>query len=669
MNTFVPDRDELRVLYDEAIDKLDPLRGNKLRTPFYTQTGDALFEACCLAMTDTASGNKVMRTLSAPPGAGKTSFTYAMLIALATYAERHPEQPIGAVLLSNEVQKANSDFEALYAHIPEHVAVWTKEHDLQGVCNKLQDAPIARFSKQDLRNYAIVVATQQFYLDVNGENARTFVHNGRSVRRVLTFIDEQPPEIQTKEITLAEAEKTLENLLEANAEAKPQLDALLLLMSQYHGSPANQLSRPGIELDYARLKQDLGWFTTNEATKLMKFHTNIPGVDRLFSFAKALVAGTGWIVSDALYPRYVWHETYKILDRSGSAVLLDATSDLDGIADIVRDRVAVEPPRADYSNMTVVLIPQHTTANLRTYFGGITNRQAYAKSMVGTIERHMEPGDEGLVVCKLSLFENRNIPNWHPDDTRHANRKIYAEKFGWDVGGRRLCATHYGSGLGCNDWADASTVFLFDMHIVPRRSSVARTQGYRSHRAHEGDLGRMRSINNKAKGVDLIATGDMLRHLKQLALRGRARNYGPDGSCGKQKLVISCNINQIRPYIPLMFPGAEIITETTSTSKASWSTKVLQILTNTQEDILSTAQISELVGKPWRTFSHCVLKPKFTKAAEGHGWRYLQGKGQTSSRFERMAIANHETSTSTEAPLAASPVAKVRPLGPQELRV
>ena len=104
-NTYVPDRDELRALYDQAIDKLDPLRGNKLRTPFYTQTGDALFEACCLAMADTASGNKVMRTLSAPPGAGKTSFTYAMLIAIARWTERHPEQPIGAVLLSNSTGK------------------------------------------------------------------------------------------------------------------------------------------------------------------------------------------------------------------------------------------------------------------------------------------------------------------------------------------------------------------------------------------------------------------------------------------------------------------------------------------------------------------------------------------------------------------------------------
>ena len=47
---------------------------------------------------------------------------------------------------------------------------------------------------------------------------------------------------------------------------------------------------------------------------------------------------------------------------------------------------------------------------------------------------------------------------------------------------------------------------------------------YRGHLADQGDLGSMRTLNSKARGVDLIAEGHALRYTKQMALRGNARN-------------------------------------------------------------------------------------------------------------------------------------------------
>lgn len=206
VTTSVPDRTELRLDYDEAISELNPYRNNCLTTPFYSQTGNAVFDACCLALSDTAAGNKLMRTISCPPGAGKTSFAYAFLIALTRYAERHPNEPLGAVLVVNEIKKADNDFRSLHTHIPRHIAIWSKEHDrVHRVREKLQEEPIARFAQHELRNYAVAVVTHQFYLDVNGEHARTLVHHGKAAPRILTIIDEQPNEVPTKEITLAEA--------------------------------------------------------------------------------------------------------------------------------------------------------------------------------------------------------------------------------------------------------------------------------------------------------------------------------------------------------------------------------------------------------------------------------------------------------------------------------
>ena len=165
-------------------------------------------------------------------------------------------------------------------------------------------------------------------------------------------------------------------------------------------------------------------------------------------------------------------------------------------------------------------------------------------------------------------------------------------------------------------WGDARYVFLFDAHILPRRANVARLQGYRSHRAHEGDLGGMETLMSKAAGVDTMAQGDVLRHIKQIASRGNCRNFDPRGVCGEMKLVISGDVKKLLPYIPIMFPGAKIRTENGLTDKAPWSTKVLELLSSATQDVLTTAEIGKLLGKDWRAFSHHVLTDKFKRSAE-----------------------------------------------------
>ena len=130
---------------------------------------------------------------------------------------------------------------------------------------------------------------------------------------------------------------------------------------------------------------------------------------------------------------------------------------------------------------------------------------------------------------------------------------------------------------------------------------------------------------SKAQGVDTMALGDVLRHIKQIALRGNARNYDQFGVCGEQTLVISGDVKKLLPYIPIMFPGVvNIRTERGLTEKAPWSTKVLELLSSTDEDVLTTAEIGRLLGKDWRDFSHHVLTDKFKRSAEALGWLYVR---------------------------------------------
>ncbi len=42
------------------------------------------------------------------------------------------------------------------------------------------------------------------------------------------------------------------------------------------------------------------------------------------------------------------------------------------------------------------------------------------------------------------------------------------KRYEWDIDGRKLCAIHWGTGIGSNDWKDADVVFLFDEFFIPR---------------------------------------------------------------------------------------------------------------------------------------------------------------------------------------------------------
>ena len=218
-------------------------------------------------------------------------------------------------------------------------------------------------------------------------------------------------------------------------------------------------------------------------------------------------------------------------------ILLDATADIDGISLICPWRQHTKVPQANYGNLEIVYVPQHTRKRLSEYLKTAANQRAYVRWIVDTIKANMAQGERALVVCKKILFDAERVPQWPEGDPRFKEADSYAKLYEWDIDGRKLCATHYGTGIGSNAWMDAAIVFLFDEFIVPRRVAAATVQGLRGQRANEGDLGSMRTLNTKSHGVDLIGEGHILRWTKQLALRGRGRFYDEQGNCGHQRLV------------------------------------------------------------------------------------------------------------------------------------
>jgi hypothetical protein len=627
INIAMPEREALRVLYDQAVAELNPSRDNILTTEFYAKTGDAVFNAGCSALSDGVTDTRRMHTVSAPAGGGKTTFAYALIAAVTRYAEDRTDAPYGAVFVVDQIEKADSVYRELSALLPGKVAIWTKDHDRQCKQPEKVLTPAAQFSREELRHYPVVVVTHKFYLGPRGHNASNAVRNNRHCVRALTVVDERPDEAPALDLRLSEAEAVRETLIAQHPDTKEHMDALLRFMEQCSYLPSNKLYRPGIEVDADQLSEQLGWFRTSAADGLAR-STNVPGADKLFAFAKALVLGRACVATSSALAHFFGYEEQRIIDRSAGAILLDATADIDGVSHIVPWRVQTEIPKARYDNLQIVHVPQPTKKRLSEYLKTASNQRAYVKWVVETVTANMAPGEKGLVICKKVLFDNERIPQWPEGDTRFKDPKSYTEQYAWDVGGRKLCATHWGTGVGSNAWRKADVVFLFDEFFIPRRIAVANTQGYRGHKVHEGDLGHMKTLNSKADGVDLIADGHALRWTKQLALRGRARFYDGDGVCSKQRLVVGSDLQRFMANASRLFPGATITTVGDHTDNAPWKPKILMVLNGTEASTLTSKALTRIIGRPWREVSRNVVTPDFLSTIAGLGWRYVSKRGR-----------------------------------------
>jgi hypothetical protein len=166
----------------------------------------------------------------------------------------------------------------------------------------------------------------------------------------------------------------------------------------------------------------------------------------------------------------------------------------------------------------------------------------------------------------------------------------------------------------------------------------------------------MSSLKSKARSVDAIADGHILRWFKQMAIRGNARHYDENGLCGKQRLVVSGNLKRFLTHVDKMFPGAQPVRIVGDVSdKTTMATKVLDLLKETKEEVLTAKQLDKLLGKPWRKVSSDVISPFFKKRAEALGWEYKPvtgkvGKGKLGTRFERSQGSHVPLSVSKLAP-------------------
>jgi hypothetical protein len=126
-------REALRAKYDAVIEEINASRGSQqLSNAFYSKIGDAIFEACYSALENFEAAKrgikvaKALQVVSAPIGAGKTTFTLAFITALVRLRESRPDMPCGSVFLVEQMTKADEMYRELSALLPGKVAVWSR---------------------------------------------------------------------------------------------------------------------------------------------------------------------------------------------------------------------------------------------------------------------------------------------------------------------------------------------------------------------------------------------------------------------------------------------------------------------------------------------------------------------------------------------------------------
>jgi hypothetical protein len=266
--------------------------------------------------------------------------------------------------------------------------------------------------------------------------------------------------------------------------------------------------------------------------------------------------------------------------------------------------------------------------------------------MVDTIKANMQPGQRGLVVCKEALFKNRAVPAWPIDDPRFDDPQSYLHRYEWNVEGRHLSCTHWGTGVGSNAWKDADVVFLFDEFHLPRRVAIAHTQGHMRAKATQGPLATMRAMNSKSQLVDTIAEGHLLRQLKQMALRGRGRHFDEHGVCGHQRLVFAGDYQRLLVHAERLFPGATMPASTTThdVEPQALAKRLIEILSRPSLSLtpeLSTRRVAELLGDgiEWRKCSKRLLDHQGVQAVMAQfGWTYVRVRGRSGAKFVRSVL-------------------------------
>jgi hypothetical protein len=369
---------------------------------------------------------------------------------------------------------------------------------------------------------------------------------------------------------------------------------------------------------------DIGWFVTPHTAKYLSSPDE--QIKMAFGFARALASGFAFLGRyDAIGngARFIGYEM-KVPPVPGM-IILDATADIDGLSLIAKNRQVVPVPQVDFSNLAITHIDptplrvagKKTPFKLRDVLQKAALARPYAEWIMETVKHHTQPGEKVLLVAHKKLIDHEYLP---------ANGDFDAP---YDLGGRHVCFTHWGKGIGSNRWKDASAVFLFGEFHKPKRTTVASGLGWGEEPATLTTLLPYQAWNSRNGRVVTLRDGDLCRWMKQMAMRGNARNID-DGVCGVQRLYVTGEIDRLVCHAETMFPGAALILDNPQERFQHGGTEaLLALLLSEEEDFISTADVKKLTGIDLqKNRNREIPRPAIQAAMRRGRWDHIAGAGR-----------------------------------------
>jgi hypothetical protein len=625
-------------------------------SPFHISVFDGGFACFLAALDDSQHDHERMRIFSAATGAGKTTCGMAYIAGLiesveAFEAERG-HQP-SALIVVEQKTKANVMYKEMVELLgKKRVAVYTNDHDrehenkspeeLQKDNNRTEQNPAAFFYREELADYPVAIVTANFFRnggrgDENGMDLATLMRDGQ--RRDFVLVDEQIDEVETYPVVCADIAATHKAIQERvklkHRYAKEALDAITPL--KIFAENKDRLRTP---LETLAAEEGLEWFRSEAADKFVygdpDKHTKAMDsiAQKVFEFAKCYRIGYA-IISRNKVGKNKWETIYTGYKPDMKCIpgtmVLDASAAVDGVAQLSPWRVQSEVPRVDYSNLTIIAVPEFDKEGRESNFYKFSkNRVRMASFARGIITKYVKPGDKVLVACKQALIPE--FTDWRPSDERYKAseyRNGGDDGYVVDVDGVRCAVTHYGDGVGSNDWKEAGTVFLLDNFWIPKREAIAKALGLMRKPAEGQGLSKSLATNHPA--VIAVLEGHALRQILQMTGRGMVRNLDHSGRCGPMTVIYSGDIDLLRDNLQAMFHGAKL-DDRTGWKPRNITQRILALFDGLSDDVVElTADevAAALDAGPWKGISKLV--PSGTDLAYV-GWEFIKGKRGNGSR-------------------------------------
>jgi hypothetical protein len=556
----MPSLAALTSTYWAEVARLASLRGKSEPTKLDREVATAVFNAGLKAVEDMQTGHRVHRTLASATGSGKSSMSYAFASALLKSA---PESSV--LFVCPDVRLAEATYFELAKLIdPQDIAIWTGGHDQHTIqkhgLSKIRSdfdgfepqAPC--FWKGDLESRRLAIVTHKFYIQRGGADGLTYRSGNRGSHMArLHLIDERLNEVKLTDIEQSEVTAARDAIFKQDGhdpEVAKAIHHLHVYLDQVW-----EAEKDGPAGSFKALSNDaLEWFLSPEA-KRAELHTPVPSIANAISFGRSLVTGRAFL---ARYPdngskggRFL---AYALdLPIVAGSVLMDGSSDIDGVDALATWRAPIKPPRVTYDRLLIkhvafpIVDPDGFKKNIKQITDSAELSTIYAGWIKAKIIEEAKPGERVLLVTHKQMVEQGRLPRSDFDKS-------------WLVGPegqeRIVAVTTYGRSVGSNAYKTATCVVLAGEYWRPHRVTMGNVQGLRDVPAKDDELASMANVRTRHGLFTTIKNGHLLLWAKQLAMRGSARNFDGDGVCGEMKLVAIRDFDLWFNSHHLMFPGA-----------------------------------------------------------------------------------------------------------------